>query len=193
MASMECNFNQVSPMSRSGINIYDIREPCNRKINPLCYSIINDVESYLNQPNVQEILGVDLPFKGCNMNVNSEFQSNGDMMKSFVQYIPPLLESGIRVLVYAGDADYICNWMGNKAWTVDLDWKRGGEFKESGDLKWVSKETGREAGESRQVGGLAFLRVFGAGHMVPYDQPEHSLEFINSWITTGKGNDQLNF
>lgn len=29
---------------------------------------------------------------------------------------------------------------------------------------------------------FAFLRVYEAGHMVPYDQPEHSLEFINTWI-----------
>jgi cathepsin A (carboxypeptidase C) len=31
-------------------------------------------------------------------------------------------------------------------------------------------------------GGLAFLKVYEAGHMVPYDQPEHSLEFINMWL-----------
>jgi cathepsin A (carboxypeptidase C) len=29
---------------------------------------------------------------------------NGDWMKPFVDNIPPLLEQGIRVLIYAGDA-----------------------------------------------------------------------------------------
>lgn len=30
----------------------------------------------------------------------------GDWMRPYVDYIPPLLESGIKVLIYAGDADY---------------------------------------------------------------------------------------
>jgi cathepsin A (carboxypeptidase C) len=46
----------------------------------------------------------------------------------------------------------------------------------------VSKITGKEAGEFRMAGNFGFLRVYEAGHMVPYDQPEHSLEFINTWI-----------
>ena len=31
-------------------------------------------------------------------------------MKLFVQDLVPLLENGVRVLAYSGDADYICNW-----------------------------------------------------------------------------------
>lgn len=45
-----------------------------------------------------------------------------------------------------------------------------------------SKLTGRTLGEARSHGNLTFLRVYEAGHMVPYDQPEHSLEFINKWL-----------
>ena len=29
---------------------------------------------------------------------------------------------GTRVMIYAGDVDFICNWLGNKAWTLDLEW-----------------------------------------------------------------------
>lgn len=38
--------------------------------NPLCYPIIRDIESYLNREEVQEALGVDRAYKGCNMDVN---------------------------------------------------------------------------------------------------------------------------
>ena len=35
-------------------------------------------------------------------------------MHSYQQMIPDQLAAGIRVLLYAGDQDYICNWLGNQ-------------------------------------------------------------------------------
>ena len=87
-------------------------------------------------------------------------------MKPFVRNIPDILEMGIDVLIYAGDADFICNWMGNKAWTLDLDWSGKEEYNAAQDMEWTSKKTGKPAGEYRAFGGFAFLRVFEAGHMV---------------------------
>ena len=26
-------------------------------------------------------------------------------------------------MLYVGDLDFICNWLGNKAWALKLDWK----------------------------------------------------------------------
>jgi cathepsin A (carboxypeptidase C) len=90
----------------------------------------------------------------------------GDWMRPYVEYIPQLLESGIKVLIYAGDADYICNWIGNKAWTEALEWSGQEEFNEAKDIVWKSKITGKEAGELKMYGNFAFLRVYEAGHMV---------------------------
>lgn len=87
-------------------------------------------------------------------------------MKPFHLLVPALLEKGIKVLVYAGDADFICNWMGNKAWTLELEWKGKQGFNSAKDVKWNSKTTGRKAGVYRSYNGLSFLRVFEAGHMV---------------------------
>ena len=43
-------------------------------------------------------------------------------MHEFEDMIPDQLAGGIRVLFYAGDQDYICNWLGNDAWIKALDW-----------------------------------------------------------------------
>ena len=57
-------------------------------------------------------------------------------MHSFHDKIPPLLEAGIDVLIYAGDVDYICNWLGNKAWTKILPWSGMAEFAAAEDKKY---------------------------------------------------------
>ena len=105
-------------------------------------------------------------FIGCKRDINMNFLLAGDWMRPYVEYIPPLLESGIKVLIYAGDADYICNWIGNKAWTVALEWSGSEGFAEADDVVWKSKLTGKEAGELRMFENFAFLRVYEAGHMV---------------------------
>ncbi|KAJ9065660.1 hypothetical protein DSO57_1017234 [Entomophthora muscae] len=89
-------------------------------------------------------------------------------MRPYVRDVPILLEGGIRVLIYAGDADFICNWMGNKAWAKQLPWTGQKEFSKAKDQIWINPENGKKAGEVRSYKNFAFLRVFKAGHMVSY-------------------------
>ena len=41
---------------------------------------------------------------------------------SYGYKLAPLLDSGLPVLIYNGDQDYICNWMGGVKWTDALVW-----------------------------------------------------------------------
>ncbi|KAJ3110963.1 hypothetical protein HDU96_006114 [Phlyctochytrium bullatum] len=178
-----CNNAMIGPFQKTGLNIYDIRKKCDPN-NSLCYSkILSDIESYLNRADIQEKLGVERSYQGCNMQVNQKFFMAGDWMRPYVNLLPGILDEGVKVLIYAGDSDYICNWMGNEAWTLALEWEGKEGFNAAPEVAWTSKITGRKAGTYRKYEGLAFLRVFEAGHMVPYDQPEHSNEFINVWIS----------
>ncbi|KAG1192299.1 hypothetical protein G6F70_009226 [Rhizopus microsporus] len=47
---------------------------------------------------------------------------------------------------------------------------------------WYSDLTGKHAGDVRSFGKLTFLKIFEAGHMVPFDQPENALDFFNKWL-----------
>ena len=69
-------------------------------------------------------------------------------------------------------------------WTDALDWKYQEDFAAATLQPWYVD--GVHAGQKKSYGGLTFLRVYDAGHMVPMNQPENSLAFLNSWILKGE-------
>lgn len=99
---------------------------------------------------------------------------------SYAHYTTTLLSSGIPVLNYVGDADIVCNHLGNLAWMNNLDWPSRERFAEE-PLQDFEVE-GKVVGSWKSVDGLSFVRVSGAGHMVPLDQPEASLGLFNAFI-----------
>ncbi|KAK9768611.1 hypothetical protein K7432_000598 [Basidiobolus ranarum] len=177
-----CEENIENVYYNTGLNPYDIRKPCDPG-SDLCYAIEAGIDIWLNRPEIRAELGVAKEvgkFSSCSNTVGENFSKTPDSMTNYADRIPKLLQEGIRVLVYAGDADFICNWLGNKAVALDVNWpgKRG--FNAAKDTLWTVN--GTKAGEVRTHGKLTFLRIFGAGHMVPYDQPEASLDMLNTWV-----------
>eukprot|EP00930_Biecheleria_cincta_P020027 TRINITY_DN15140_c0_g1_i1.p1 TRINITY_DN15140_c0_g1~~TRINITY_DN15140_c0_g1_i1.p1 ORF type:complete len:178 (+),score=46.75 TRINITY_DN15140_c0_g1_i1:130-663(+) len=155
---------------------------------PLCYDMGNDVK-FLNDPEVQKQLGVNMKFESCNLVVNKAFTL--DFMKNYHLLIPPMLAAGIDVLIYAGDQDFICNWLGNEKWVLALEWAHKAEFNAAKKTpfvvsgKEVGEKSGQEVGELRSFDNFHFLRVYQAGHMVPLDQPEAALGMLNQLLDGG--------
>jgi len=173
-----CNLVTQIPYQLTGLNPYDMRVPCGD--GNLCYDF-DMIGTFLNSPEVQIELGVNLPWESCNMQVNLDFVMAGDWMLNCQMLIPDLLRDGIEVLIYAGDQDYICNWLGNKAWTIALEWEGHSEFENAEDLDW--RFEGETVAKLRSARGFHFMQVFDAGHMVPKDKPEASLEMVNTFIS----------
>merc|ERR1712039_167982 len=171
-----CNLAFQIPYQATGLNPYDMRIKCEKK--PLCYDMSNDVK-FLNDKEVQKQLGVSGSFQSCNLLVNKIFM--GDFMRNYHQLIPPMLEGGIDILIYAGDQDFICNWLGNEKWTLALDWSQKKAFNEASMRPW-SIGTGKTTGRLRSHANFHFLQVFQAGHMVPMDQPEVALFMLNELL-----------
>lgn len=84
------------------------------------------------------------------------------------------MQSGIQVLVWAGDADFICNWQGGYDVANSVDYDSSSAFA-SKDLAPYTVN-GKQAGTFKSEGNFSFLRVFGAGHEVPYYTPEVALQ-----------------
>lgn len=179
-ASIYCNNAMIGPYQRTGQNVYDVRRPCGD--NDLCYDEIDWISSYLNKKEVMKAVGAEVnSYDSCNFNINRDFLLQGDWMKPYHRVVPGILEQ-IPVLVYAGDADYICNWLGNKAWTEALEWPGQKDYAkaELKDLKLGGD--GKKIGQVKSSGNFTFMRLHAGGHMVPYDQPEASADMLTRWL-----------
>lgn len=73
------------------------------------------METLLNDKQVRSALGVgNIEFVSCSMDVYNAMMT--DWMKNLEVGIPALLEDGIEALLYAGEYDLICNWLGKTCW-----------------------------------------------------------------------------
>ncbi|XP_061359433.1 serine carboxypeptidase-like [Gastrolobium bilobum] len=157
------------------INYYDIRKKCEGE---LCYDFSN-LETLLNKQSARDALGVgDLEYVSCSQTVYDAMMQ--DWMRNLEVGIPSLLEDGIRMLAYAGEEDLICNWLGNSRWVHAMEWSGQKEFGASHTVQFMVD--GAKAGSLNSYGPLSFLKVYGAGHMVPMDQPKAALQMLQSWM-----------
>jgi len=151
----------------------------------LCYNF-TDVETLLNMQKVKSDLGVrdDLKYHVCSSEVQEAMMQ--DWMRNLEVGIPALLEDGIKLLVYVGEEDLICNWLGNSSWHIwehivfllkIYVWVLDVFFCMAGNLRWVQAMQwsgqggfgmsppekfvvdGAEAGSFNTYGPLTFLKV----------------------------------
>ncbi|CAI0452817.1 unnamed protein product [Linum tenue] len=137
------------------------------------------MEQFLGDDNVKSALGVkDIDFVSCSSVVHNAMM--GDWMVDYETGIPTLLENGIKVLIYAGEYDLICNWMGNSNWVNAMKWSGQQKFQGASTVPFMAGNT--KSGELKSYGPLAFLKVYNAGHMVPMDQPKAALQMLQGWM-----------
>lgn len=178
----------LEPFKNAHRNPYDIRLPCGDVADATqCYDITY-VSEYLNSDAVRKYLNVttDASKKWieCDANVGLNFMKSGDVAVNYESYVADLLnDGGVRVLLYVGDADTVCNWYGNKAWATALEWKHKAEFNAAEDHPFVTGNGSVNAGVAKAFSNqFTFLRLFNSGHMVPRDQPAVALEMIEKFF-----------
>ncbi|KAL3828493.1 hypothetical protein ACJIZ3_017295 [Penstemon smallii] len=176
-AYRDCNqvFNELVSVL-GNINYYDVRKEC---VGSLCYDFSN-AENFLNDKSVKKALGVegDIAFISCSTTVYDAM--TGDWVKNFEVGIPSLLRDGVKLLIYAGEYDLICNWLGNSRWVDSMEWYGRRQFLSALTVPFTVD--GVEAGLQKSYGPLTFLKVHDAGHLVPMDQPKASLEMLRRWM-----------
>ena len=83
----------------------------------------------------------------------------------------------LTMLVYNGDVDTVCNFLGDEWFVDDLGRKVIRDYS-----TWkVGKQV---AGYLKHYEGITFATVRGSGHMVPQDRPREAFEMIRIFLNT---------
>ena len=156
-----------------GRDEYDVRE---LTPDPFPYGFYRD---YLNTADVQAAIGAFTNFSS-NGAVSEAFGNTGDdgRESGTIEALRYLLDQGVSVALYAGDADYNCNWLGNEV-VAGLVGASG--FSEAGYADLATND-GVVHGQVKQAGRFSFTRIYESGHEVPFYQPLVSLEYFDRAI-----------
>lgn len=135
---------------------------------------------YLNNPLIKQALHIPdqaLDWVICSAEVNLNYRREFMDMKK--QYLALLSALKYRVLVYNGDVDMACNFMGDEWFVESLNQQVQVQRR-----TWLY-----DTADGKQVGGfvkefenIAFLTVKGSGHMVPSDKPAAAFAMFSRFI-----------
>lgn len=161
-------------LAAGNVDVYDIRYHNGDPTDPLQASLT----TYLNTPSVRQQMNAgNHKWGACKMGPYIPLLN--DMSRSAEFLVPRILKQ-IPVLLYNGNKDVICNYMGTKTWSEAMVWPGQSAFIHAQNNSW--SVSGNAAGYWKSAQGLTHLIVYDAGHMVPFSQPENSLNMIYSFI-----------
>jgi hypothetical protein len=151
--------------------------------------------SFLNLNTTRAAIGAEVRYAEC---VNTMFGKTGDDARTLLAQLGALVNSGLPTLIWAGDADINCNWLGGHASVLAMEWSGQEELNATPFTNMTINGTAVAA--IQNVGNFSFARVYAAGHEVvsfeyfiyyfyfvlmyiqPAFQPETSLEIFRQVV-----------
>ena len=177
-ADTTCYNDIEGPISgAANFDVYDVREPSNDPYPPETYA------TYLQSSSVTKAIGAQSTYQECPNAPYNKFANTGDDSRSFLSTLSTVVQSGIAVILWAGDADWICNYEGGFNVVNSISWGSQSQFVNT-PLKSYTVN-GNSSGLYKNVGNLNWLQVYQAGHEVPYYQPQTALQVFTQIMKKG--------
>ncbi|KIJ40385.1 hypothetical protein M422DRAFT_173658 [Sphaerobolus stellatus SS14] len=108
------------------------------------------------------------------------FTKTGDDARTWLPQLETLVDSGLKVLLWAGDADINCNWIGGHNVALAMNWTGKAQLAATPFTNMTINGTAVAA--IQNVDNFSFARVYQAGHEVPAFQPQAALEIFKQVI-----------
>ncbi|KAF8528838.1 KEX1 protein [Hysterangium stoloniferum] len=159
------------------LNMYDVRLT---DTSPACGMNwppgLSDVKTYLGRRDVVSALHASAKsesWQECNGRVHQELRN--DKSPSSIGLFPKLLQQ-IKILLFVGDQDLMCNYFGVEMMINALEWNGQTGLGDAKTQGW--SVNGSDAGTWVESRNLTYVKIFNASHMVPYDVPHVAHDMI---------------
>ncbi|KIM82781.1 hypothetical protein PILCRDRAFT_784713 [Piloderma croceum F 1598] len=153
---------------------YDLRQNASALFPPEYYT------KYLADPSVLKKIGATSRYSECSDSVGANFAKTADDARTILPELSALVNSRLKTLIWAGDADINCNWLGGHASVLAMDWY-GNETLHNTPMTNITID-GAAVAAVQNVDHFSFARVYGAGHEVPAFKPKAALEIFSQII-----------
>ena len=140
---------------------------------------VNDqpITNYLNREEVKEALHVkkEKEWELCSYQVNNRYNMQ---IKASLWVYPRLIKSGIKILIYNGDADMVVPYNDNIDWVefleldVEEEWRQWRAYNDKNNI----------SGYIVKYKGLYFCTIKGAGQEVPRWKPKEAYYMFSHFL-----------
>ncbi|RHY35703.1 hypothetical protein DYB26_008074 [Aphanomyces astaci] len=171
----------------SRLNVFDVRLYGDAALYPAQKPLLT---TFLNRPDVRTAMasveksqlakGTPHEFAECNAYVNRNLA--GEDAVSTLADVNAMLANGVRVLLYNGQWDMMCNALNTELLVEQLTWVGRTTYVGARRFTWRLGSGRVPAGFVQSGGNLTSIVVRDAGHLVPYDAPEAALDMVKRFI-----------
>jgi len=134
----------------------------------------------LSNATIKQLIGATSTYSECSNPVDNLFDKTGDDARTLLPQLAALANSRLKMLIWAGDADINCNWLGGHASVLAMDWYGNKTLHET-PFKNMTID-GKPVAAIQNVDNFSFARVFQAGHEVPAFQPQAAFEIFSQIV-----------
>ena len=164
----------------------DAQNPLSRSIYRHVHYLHDDVDDKLgnlmNSKYLKEKLNIPDKVVWGSQSGDVFTQLSEDFMKPVINDVEYLLnETDIKVVVYTGQLDLIVDTLGTEAWINKLNWKGLSNFK-ANKKEIFAGQLGRPQAFVKKEGNFSLYWILKAGHMVPSDQLDVSVDMLKDVI-----------
>ena len=143
----------------------------------------NNLKSFMNTV-IRKKLGIipDNVTWGSQATDTFNYQSE-DFMKPAIKAVDYLISKGLKIIVYQGQFDMLCNTVGAEKWTSKLQWSglQGFNYATRKPL-YIDGKIGQTQAFLKSFKNFSFYFVMNAGLMVPLDNGEMALKMLEEII-----------
>lgn len=175
------------------LNMYDVRltdtyPACGMNWPP----DLDDVTPYLRRTDVLEALHINPDKKAgwteCAGAVSSTFRAKNSAPA--IDLLPNLL-AHVPVLLFSGDKDLICNYIGTESLIHGMEFNGGTGFELDAPGTWAPREDwvfeGEPAGFYQSARNLTYVLFYNSSHMVPFDYPRRTRDMLDRFMNVDIG------